>query len=240
MESYNIKFKAKYRDAIYDAKGIVYDIDESMSIRINECIWITYYKDSGEIYLANISKYGMILGPNNTPIWGEFKSYEWGLDALVMITLAFIKRFIGKKTLSISDLYMEDNISGSWQRFFNTKGVDAVSVNTKGVDAVSVNTKGAKTTYGKFGFQLTSPGEENKFDEIMSNIEKNINHQILDKKITYKEYIKSLMQKQNDPKIIQEYFKIDEKMNVMRIWYMDWNFYKSILEKAKIYNIEMD
>ena len=207
MEQYNIRFKFMYKHITYNAEGIVYDIDESMNVNINNCIFLTYYKADETIYLGDVSK---CLDENP----------GLSLDVVVMLTLVFIQKFIGKKTLSISDLAMKGNVSISWFNFFSSRG--------------------AKTTaYSKFGFQLTSPDEENRFDKIMLNVEKNIKHQIPGKKITYEKYLKDLileaLKKQND----MSYFSIDEKLNIMKVWYMDWDIYDAIPEKGELFDLDL-
>lgn len=220
MKKYDISFKAKYGDDIYDVKGIIIDTDKEISLKVGDCIFLTYYRNTDEVYLGTInSKIGKVIEINNITKYDVVKCFENDMDVnlniLVMLSLAFIEKFIGKKILYISDNAMKDNASLSWMKFFRNK----------------------TTTYSKFGFQLTSPNEVNHFNEIMINIEKNIKQKIPGENITYEDYIKDLLQK-SDVYFLTYMFD-NEELNVMKIWYMDWKIYDAIPKKVEIYSVSM-
>jgi hypothetical protein len=233
MEEHKIRFKAKYNSAfgvkVYDVKGVIYDINESINVELgvngkNHCIFLTYYKTDNTVYLGTITVYGWSKDKSDDLVFGKLKCFEnnpdFNMDVLVMLSLAFIRKYIGKKTLSISDLAGKDNASLSWLKFFNSPS-------------------GAKSiTYSKFGFQLTSPDEKNHFQEIMKDIEEGIKQKMPGKNITYEEYLQGLMKHRDDSTIIHEYFDIDKKVNVMKIWYMDWKIYDAIPNKVRIYDLK--
>ena len=45
------------------------------------------------------------------------------------------------------------------------------------------------------------------------------------------------MSNRDEPAIILDYLDIDEKVNVLKIWYMDWKIYDAIPNKVRIYDL---
>lgn len=131
------------------------------------------------------------------------------LDILVHISLAIIRKYIGKVKTYINDGAMVDNkYPLSWKKFWLGKG----------------------TTYSKYGFRIRSGSPD--FNKYMKETRVKLSRKMPGTNMTYEKYIKFLLNKRikYDPEFERDDLKA---LDIRGIWFMDWNYYDK-LPKFKI------
>jgi hypothetical protein len=238
---YSISLEIKYKNELYTLEGRINNTEKYINIYFSECLGIGFRKEENLFFLDNIATTRLVINEDGIEENAKYKCFKSPLkhatmDEIVMIGLEIIS-FIGeqKTPVGISDLATKNNFSLSWLKFFRNK----------------------ETAYSKFGFQLREPKSLNNFNDLMNETESYLDNQVSNitlKKlnleaiapITYRQYIQFLIQNpyEKDGSIITPndlislYLKFEEKpLNINGIWYLDWNFYNSLPNKAKVTKI---
>lgn len=217
---YDVKFRFTFNNVVYKAQGIIRVKNNTVFLNIGRtgdefpCIMIEFDKIKRVCKVSKLraQKFGGWKEDDRTICLKPSLPKSGALDILVYLSLAIIRKYIGKVITYINDGAMVDNqYPLSYKKFWIGKG----------------------TTYSKYGFRLREPEQDSEFfKQYMKDIRQKI------KTMNVENYIKNMFDKRlvakynpkfTDPKL--------QALDIRGIWYMDWEYYKSDA-KIKLLKIE--
>jgi hypothetical protein len=215
-------FQFTFNNVKYIAQGIVRVKNNSVFVNIGRagdefpCIMIEFDKVKRICKVSKLraQKFGGWKEDDRTICLNPPLPKSGALDILVLLSLAIIRKYIGKVDTYINDGAMVDNqYPLSWKKFWIGKG----------------------TTYSKYGFRLREPGQSSEFFKTyMKDIRRKI------QTMNVENYIKNMFDKRLVAKYNPKFTdKKLEALDIRGIWYMDWKYYETIY-KSQIKLLKFD
>jgi hypothetical protein len=225
---FDVKFTFTYINEIYTIRGIVKEYEKTIYMNLGyagddfPCIMIEFDKVSRKCKISKLraQKFGGWKNDDRIICMKPALKKTGALNILVHLSLAIVRKYIGKVITYINDGAMvDDRYPLSWKKFWIGKG----------------------TTYSKYGFRLREPVQKSEFfKSYMKNIRLKLQQKMSRFNTTIENYIKNLFNK----RLVDLYdptFKNSElkDIDIRGVWYMDWKYYDDITEKVSITNLKM-